>query len=185
MLSKCTEVHFTHYHTTTLTPAHPYKSCKVQGTRYSYKVIWPDWSKKFCRWEKFGLLCWNNSISLVYKNGTNYLTISVSKSAKSQALQWIHKGKTKATNLFQNSAPFRTIYTMGISGPNAAAHFFTRPLTGTVSWDRFQKFWPKFKELDLTKGRDWCLNFLEAPMICRSKSIFIAVNVIFCWLNNG
>jgi hypothetical protein len=36
---------------------------------------------------------------------------------------------------------------------------------GTVSWDRFQIFWPKFKELGLTKGRDWCLNFSEAPMI--------------------
>ncbi len=36
---------------------------------------------------------------------------------------------------------------------------------GTVSWDGFQKFWLKFKELGLTKGRGWFLNFLGAPMI--------------------
>jgi hypothetical protein len=36
---------------------------------------------------------------------------------------------------------------------------------GTVSWDRFQKFWLKFTELDLTKGRGWFLNYLWAPMI--------------------
>jgi len=40
-----------------------------------------------------------------------------------------------------------------------------RLFKGTVSWDRFQNFWPKYKELGLTKGRDWCLNFLGAPMI--------------------
>ncbi len=55
--------------------------------------------------------------------------------------------------------------------PNYTSNVFTKYLyfsdafKGTVSWDRFQKFWRKFKELDLTKGRDWCLNFLEAPMI--------------------
>ncbi len=32
---------------------------------------------------------------------------------------------------------------------------------GTVSWDRFQKIWPKFKELGLTKGRDWFWNFFR------------------------
>ncbi len=36
-----------------------------------------------------------------------------------------------------------------------------------VSWDRFQKFWQKFTELDLTKGRGWFLNFLGAPMILK------------------
>ncbi len=45
------------------------------------------------------------------------------------------------------------------------AELMNLDLKGTVSWDGFQKFLPKFKELGLTKGRDWCLNFLEAPMI--------------------
>ncbi len=36
---------------------------------------------------------------------------------------------------------------------------------GTVSWDRFQKFWQKFTELGLNKGHGWFLNFLEAPLI--------------------
>ncbi len=36
---------------------------------------------------------------------------------------------------------------------------------GTVSWDRLNKFWQKFTELGLTKGRGRILNFLEAPMI--------------------
>ncbi len=30
-------------------------------------------------------------------------------------------------------------------------------LKGTVSWDRFQKFWQKFTALGLTKGRGWFL----------------------------
>jgi hypothetical protein len=38
-------------------------------------------------------------------------------------------------------------------------------LKGTVSSDRFQKFWKQFTELDLTKGRGWFLNFLGAPVI--------------------
>ena len=49
LLTKCTEVHFTHTHTTTLTPANPARynvqgtRNKVQGTRYKvqgtrYKV---------------------------------------------------------------------------------------------------------------------------------------------------
>ncbi len=38
-------------------------------------------------------------------------------------------------------------------------------LKWTVSWERFQKFWLKFKELGQTKGRGWFLNFLGAPMI--------------------
>ena len=45
----------------------------------------------------------------------------------------------------------------------------THLLIGTVSWDRFQKFWLKFKELGLTKGRGWFLNFLGAPMILKCK----------------
>ncbi len=32
---------------------------------------------------------------------------------------------------------------------------------GTVSWDRFQKFWQKFTEPGLTKGRSWFLNFFR------------------------
>ncbi len=36
---------------------------------------------------------------------------------------------------------------------------------GTVSWDRLNKFWQKFTELGLTKGRGWFLHFLGAPMI--------------------
>ncbi len=36
---------------------------------------------------------------------------------------------------------------------------------GTVSWDRLKKFWQKFTELGLTKGRSRFLNFLWAPMI--------------------
>ena len=39
------------------------------------------------------------------------------------------------------------------------------PIKGTGSWDRFQKFWHKFTEPGLTKGRSWFLNFLEALMI--------------------
>ncbi len=38
-------------------------------------------------------------------------------------------------------------------------------LKGTVTWNRFQKFWQKFTEPGLTKGRSWFLNFLGAPMI--------------------
>ncbi len=44
-----------------------------------------------------------------------------------------------------------------------------RGFKGTVSWDRFQKFWQKFTELGLTKGRGWFLNFLWAQMILQSK----------------
>jgi hypothetical protein len=40
------------------------------------------------------------------------------------------------------------------------------PFKVTVSWDRFQKFWPNFKELDLTKRRGWCLKFLGAFIYC-------------------
>ncbi len=36
---------------------------------------------------------------------------------------------------------------------------------GTVSWDRFQKFWQKFTAPGLSKERSWFLNFLGAPMI--------------------
>ncbi len=42
-------------------------------------------------------------------------------------------------------------------------------LKGTVSWDRFQKFWQKFTELGLTKGHGWFLNFLWASMILKYK----------------
>jgi hypothetical protein len=43
-------------------------------------------------------------------------------------------------------------------------------LKGTVSWGRFQKYWQKFTELGLTKGRGWFLNFLGAPMILKGLS---------------
>ncbi len=36
---------------------------------------------------------------------------------------------------------------------------------GTVSRDRLNKFWHQFKEIGLTKGRGWILNFLGAPMV--------------------
>ncbi len=28
-------------------------------------------------------------------------------------------------------------------------------VTGTISWDRFKKFWQKFTEVGITKGRGW------------------------------
>ncbi len=34
-----------------------------------------------------------------------------------------------------------------------------------LSCDRFQKFWQKFSEIGLIKGRGWLLNFSEAPLI--------------------
>ena len=40
---------------------------------------------------------------------------------------------------------------------------------GTVSWERFQKFWQKYTELGLTKGRGWFLNLLWASMILKYK----------------
>ena len=36
---------------------------------------------------------------------------------------------------------------------------FYNTFKGTVSWDRFQRFWQKFRELNLTMGRGWFLNF--------------------------
>ncbi len=57
---------------------------------------------------------------------------------------------------------------------------------GTVSWDRFQKFWQKLTELNLTMGRGWFLNFLWASMILKhQKYIFFAVNASLRWLING
>ncbi len=54
-----------------------------------------------------------------------------------------------------------------VKTPNPKCHLYLCwiEFKGTVSWDRFQKFWPNFKELDLSKGRGWCLSFLGAPMI--------------------
>ncbi len=40
---------------------------------------------------------------------------------------------------------------------------------GTVAQDRFQKFYQKFTEPGLTKGRSWFLKFLGAPMILKRK----------------
>ncbi len=51
-------------------------------------------------------------------------------------------------------------------GVNRVSHSHIK---GTVSWDRFKKFWQKFTELDLTKGRGCFLNFLGAPMISKRK----------------
>ncbi len=48
------------------------------------------------------------------------------------------------------------------TGPPPAIH---KLLKGTVTWDRFQKFWQKFTEFCLTKGRSLFLNFLRASMI--------------------
>jgi hypothetical protein len=50
-------------------------------------------------------------------------------------------------------------------GPNHYKPF----IKGTVSWDRFQKFWQQFTELNLTMGRGWFLNFLWASMILKRK----------------
>ncbi len=47
---------------------------------------------------------------------------------------------------------------------------------GTVSWDRFQKFWQKFTEPSLTKGRGWFLNFF------RGFNDFIIQKVYLLWL---
>ncbi len=44
-----------------------------------------------------------------------------------------------------------------------------KPLKGTVLWDRFQKFWQKFTELGLTKGRGWFLNFLWALKVVTNE----------------
>ncbi len=57
------------------------------------------------------------------------------------------------------------------SGVNTASVWVQGVLTlkGTVSWDRLQKFWQKFTELDLTMGRGWFLNFLWASMILKCK----------------
>ncbi len=38
-------------------------------------------------------------------------------------------------------------------------------LKGTVSWDRFQKFWQKFTQIGLTEGCGWFLKFLGASDI--------------------
>ncbi len=50
-----------------------------------------------------------------------------------------------------------------------ALNIFLFLIKVTVSWDRFQKFWQKFTELGLTKGRGWFLNFLWASMILKYK----------------
>ncbi len=52
---------------------------------------------------------------------------------------------------------------------NSENAYWNTLLKGTVSWDRFQKFWQKFTELGLTKGRGGFLNFLRAPMILKRK----------------
>ncbi len=48
------------------------------------------------------------------------------------------------------------------------------PFKGTVSWDGFQKFWQKFFELCLTKGRGWFLKLLGG------SDDFIMPKVIYC-----
>ncbi len=60
-------------------------------------------------------------------------------------------------------------YNAHIGGKGAQLDSSVHDFKGTVSWDRFQKFWQKFTELDLTKGRGWFLNFLGAPMILKCK----------------
>jgi hypothetical protein len=55
---------------------------------------------------------------------------------------------------------------------------------GTFSWDRFQKFWQKFTEFGLINAPGFS-HFWGAPnlrLLHTAKSIFIAVNVSFCWL---
>ncbi len=48
-----------------------------------------------------------------------------------------------------------------IEGLSAKSISMDSSFKGTVSWDRFQKCWQKFTELDLTKGHGWFSNFLE------------------------
>ncbi len=41
-------------------------------------------------------------------------------------------------------------------------------IKGTVSWDRFQKYWQKFTELGLTKGHGWFLTFFGTTIVLHS-----------------
>ncbi len=51
---------------------------------------------------------------------------------------------------------------------------------GTVSWDRFQKFWQKFTELGLTKGRGWFLNFLGGSNYFKTQKVYLLRLMPFC-----
>ncbi len=55
------------------------------------------------------------------------------------------------------------------SAPSQAPSLGWSSFKGTVSRDRFKKFWLKFTELGFTKGRCWFLNFLGAPLILYCK----------------
>jgi hypothetical protein len=168
MLSKCTVAHVLH----TLTQQHSSPHTPANLARYKVQGNPARLVQNFCRWEKFGPLCWINIISLVYQNRTNFSTISVSKSVKGE----------NTTKLFQNSAPFRTI--LRISGPNVAAHFFTRLLMSYLAeHSASRQHWPSWGFATLK--RTYCNSILYISehkiklLFCMSQ-VYVKHDVNIC-----
>ncbi len=49
--------------------------------------------------------------------------------------------------------------------PKAKISQHSMVFKGTVAWDRFRQYCQKLTDAGLNKGRDWFLNFSEAPLI--------------------
>ncbi len=110
-------------------------------------------SQKYLREQVFPLLLHKNA-----KDRFNFedcrFTLSRSKEAT---------GRIVFRNMgIVNSYTLEASYGGSSIGNKVTSYFSNFYIKGTVSWERF---WQKFTELGLTKGRGWFLNFFVAPMI--------------------
>ncbi len=158
----------------------PCTSQRIRGDESADRPYsWPPYSWPF-KYPLYIVLVWNK-LQSVYCSVPDYISLFRSfHNVSSQGMERIY--------LFSPCWEFRGIrifsikMTLRTSHATECTEFFSpfcrlpyaellssdsksMVLKGTVSWDRFQKFWLKFTELDLTKGRGWFLNSLWALMI--------------------
>ncbi len=98
--------------------------------------------------------------------GKSFLKPSSESVSRIQIAAYDSRNDFKSCPYPENFSESKLWYTVPKErGGRSANSTYVQVFKGTVSWDRFQKFWQKFTEPGLTKVRSWFLNFLGAPMI--------------------
>ncbi len=135
--------------------------------------------------------CWIKNFPLKIKNppGTKTLWINLLKKGRChpQTLPVLLAGAKvrSASHLspdFSRKSPLLFCYYY--------ANFldFSSVLKGTVSWDRFQKFWQKVTQLGLTKSRGWFFNFfgssndftVQKVYLLRLMPVWVGLTMVNC-----